>query len=70
MGSGRGWLAGDWPSTGGVLNITGGLDCELPLMAFWQQKANAKCYRVHACTRSMPGVDIVVIDLNGHKFQD
>jgi len=43
MGSGRGWLAGDWPSTGGVLNITGGLDCGLPLMAFWQQKANAKC---------------------------
>ena len=22
MGSERGWLAGDWPSTGGVLNIT------------------------------------------------
>ena len=22
MTSGRGWLAGDWPSTGGVLNIT------------------------------------------------
>ena len=22
MGSGRGWLGGDWPSTGGVLNIT------------------------------------------------
>jgi len=22
MGSGRGWLAGDWPSTWGVLNIT------------------------------------------------
>jgi len=22
MGSGRGWLAGDWPSTGRVLNIT------------------------------------------------
>jgi len=22
MGSGRGWLAGDWPSTEGVLNIT------------------------------------------------
>jgi len=21
MGSGRGWLAGDWPSTGGVLDI-------------------------------------------------
>ena len=24
MGSGRGWLAGDWPSTGGILN-TGGV---------------------------------------------
>jgi len=22
MGSGRGWLAGDWPSTGGIPNIT------------------------------------------------
>ena len=22
MASGRGWLAGDWPSTGGVLDIT------------------------------------------------
>jgi len=22
MGSGRGWLTGDWPSTGGVFNIT------------------------------------------------
>ena len=22
MGTGRGWLAGDWPSTGGGLNIT------------------------------------------------
>jgi len=22
MGSGHGWLAGDWPSTGGILNIT------------------------------------------------
>jgi len=22
MRSGRGWLAGNWPSTGGVLNIT------------------------------------------------
>jgi len=22
MGSGRGWLAGYWPSTGGVVNIT------------------------------------------------
>jgi len=22
MGSERGWLAGDWPSTGGALNIT------------------------------------------------
>jgi len=22
MGSGRGWLTGDWPSMGGILNIT------------------------------------------------
>jgi len=22
MGSGRGWLGSDWPSTGGVLSIT------------------------------------------------
>jgi len=24
-------------------HYSGGLDCGLPLMAFWQQKANAKC---------------------------
>jgi len=41
MESGRGWLASDWPSTGGVLN--GGLDCGLPLVAFWQHNVNAKC---------------------------
>jgi len=33
----------------------GSLDCGLPLVAFWQQKANAKCYRVHAYTRCLPG---------------
>jgi len=44
MGSGRGWLAGDWPSTGGVLNITAAVwNAGFPLVAFWQQKANAKC---------------------------
>jgi len=36
----------------------GSLDCRLPLVAFWQQKANAKCLRVHACTRSMPGCSL------------
>jgi len=47
IASGRGWLAGDWPSTGGVLNITaacGGLDCGLPMVAFWRHNANAKCF--------------------------
>ena len=44
MGSGRGWLADDWPSTRGCSqHYCGGLDCGLPLMVFWQQKANAKC---------------------------
>ena len=37
--SGR-WLAGDG---GRSQHYWGGLDCGLPLMAFWQQKANAKC---------------------------
>jgi len=36
MGSARGWLAGDWPSTGGVLNITAAAwICWLPLVTFW-----------------------------------
>jgi len=44
MASEHGWLAGDWPSTAGVLNITlGGLDCGLPMVAFWRLKAIAKC---------------------------
>jgi len=38
MGSGRGWLAVDG---GRSQHYCGGLDCGLPLMAFWQQKANA-----------------------------
>jgi len=47
MGSGRGWLAGDWPSTGAfsTLLLQSGLraSTQVPLVAFWQQKANAKC---------------------------
>jgi len=44
MGIGHGWLAGDWPSTGGrSQHYCVGLDCGLPLMAFWQCNANAKC---------------------------
>jgi len=39
------WLAGRWLAVD-----CGGLDCGLPLLAFWQHHANAKCYRVHACT--------------------
>ena len=45
IASRRGWLAGDWPSTGDVLNITAAAwtDCGLPLVASWQHSANAKC---------------------------
>jgi len=55
MESGRGWLAGDWPSTGfiyvygfvdggDVLNITAAAwTARLPLVAFWRHNANAKC---------------------------
>jgi len=44
MGSGRGWLASNWPSMGGrSQHYCGSLDCGLPLVAFWQQKAKAKC---------------------------
>jgi len=53
-----------WPVTGrrrgGVLNITAAaMDCGLPMVAFWRHNANAKCYRVHARTRSMPVVIII-----------
>jgi len=42
--SGRGRPAGDWPPTGGILNITAEVwNAGFPLVAFWQQKANAKC---------------------------
>jgi len=39
------WLAGgDWLSTGErSQHYCGGLDCGLPLAAFWQHNANAKC---------------------------
>jgi len=42
--SGRGRPAGDWPPTRGVLKITAAVwNAGFPLVAFWQQKANAKC---------------------------
>jgi len=37
IGSARGWLAGDWPSTGSVLNITAAAwTAGFPLVTFWQ----------------------------------
>ena len=50
------WLAGQWLAVdrGRSQNYCGGLNCRLALVAFWQHNANAKCYRVHACSRSMP----------------
>jgi len=42
--SGRGRPVGNRPPTGGVLNITAAVwNAGFPLVAFWQQKANAKC---------------------------
>jgi len=39
-----GWLAGDWPlMRGRSQHYCGGLDCGLPLVAFWQHNANSKC---------------------------
>jgi len=48
-----------WPVTGRrrrgrSQHYCGGLDCWLPLVAFWQHNANAECQRVHDCTRSVP----------------
>ena len=43
-GNGRGRPAGDRPPKGGhSQHYCGSLECRLPLVAFWQQKANAKC---------------------------
>jgi len=56
-----------WPVTGRRVHwgrsqhYCGGLHCGLPLVAFWQHNANAKCLRVHAGTRSMPIVLYVSI---------
>jgi len=36
------WLAGRWPAVASQ-HYCGGLDCGLPLEAFWQHNANAKC---------------------------
>ena len=54
MGSGRGWLAGDWPSTEGrSQHYCGGLDCGLPLMAFWQHITRSQnvseCFVLAVC---------------------
>jgi len=40
-----GWLAGNWPSTGRghSQHYCGGLNCGLPVVAFWRHNANAKC---------------------------
>jgi len=35
------WLAGD--RRGRSQHYCGGLDCGIPLVAFWQHNANAKC---------------------------
>ena len=40
MGTGRGWLAVDWRHS---RHYCGGLDCGLPMVAFWRHNANAKC---------------------------
>jgi len=59
MGSGRGWLAGDWPSTGefstllrppGLLASSDGV-----LTTKIERKMLASTY---ACTRSMPGLEL------------
>jgi len=31
------------------------------MVVFWRHNANAKCYRVHACTRSMRGSLVLVL---------
>jgi len=51
------WLAGRWLAVDGGCSqhYCGSLDCGLPMVAFGRHNANAKCKRVHACTRSMPG---------------
>jgi len=39
------WLAGRWLAMDGVRSqhYCGGLDCGLPMVAFWRHNANAKC---------------------------
>jgi len=47
-----------WPVTGRrrgrSQHYCVGVDCGLPMVAFWRHNANTKCYRVHAYTHSMP----------------
>jgi len=41
--------------------LLGGFAIGARVALLWQHNANAKCQRVHACTRSMPNLDLVVI---------
>jgi len=55
MGSGRGWLAGDLPSTGGDLNITAA--AWTAGFQWWRSGNITRTQNVseyNACTRSMP----------------
>jgi len=49
MGSGRGWLAGGWPSTGTGLRASSD-----GVLATKSESKMLASSRVHACTRSMP----------------
>ena len=56
MGSGRGWLAGDWPSTRGVLNITA---AAWTSGFHWWRSATTRTQNVSEymlVTRSMPNL--------------
>jgi len=58
------WLAGRWLAVDGGCSqhYCGGLDCGLPMVAFWRHNMNAKCYRVHAGTRLFAWL-VVVLDI-------
>ena len=60
MGSGRGWLAGDWPSTGGVLNITA---AAWTAGFLWWHSGNKK--RTQNVSEYMFGCQIAIIPYDG-----
>ena len=60
MGSGRGWLAGDWPSTGGVLNITAAAWIAASTGGVLATKSKRKMLASIHSTRSMSGLHLVV----------